>query len=126
MLEFIKELMPLLEGAKDGAIWLIAAYFGLLLTKMLLIAGVILLIVRWGVSLWHSILDQDAVKKNDWNMYQWDTRDGRRVSALFDRETMQDFLEAISTGGFIHISDLRYAKELVERDRAPKEPNKAP
>ena len=63
MLEVIQELMPLLQGASDGAFWLVLGYFALVLVKMLLITGVAGAVIHYGyklvVYLNHGIEDLD-------------------------------------------------------------------
>ena len=63
MLEVIQELMPLLQGASDGAFWLVLGYFALVLVKMLLITGVFGAVIYYGyklvVYLNHGIKDLD-------------------------------------------------------------------
>lgn len=121
MLDFIKELMPLLEGAKDGAIWLIAAYFGLLAMKMLLVAGVLVFIAMSAKSFLTSWLVKSherhmsgRVKHNDWNTYQWDEGVHGKINAIFSKEDMQELLRAVSNErGFIHGGNLRDAAERL-------------
>ena len=96
MLDAIKELIPLLDGVRSGAVWLVAAYFGLLLIEMLLIAGSILLALSWVVKLLLKLMGQDSVDKNNGSMYQWDDKCGRNIDALFQKESMKDLLEVIA------------------------------
>ena len=117
MLDVIKELIPLLDGVRSGAVWLVAAYFGLLLIKMLLIAGSVLLALSWVVKVLLSWLGADKIIKNDWNMFQWDDWRGRQpVNALFEKKDMKDLLLALaSPTGRVTSWDIQQATEKLKQ-----------
>lgn len=55
MLDIVKELIPLVEGATNGAVWLVLAYFGVLILKMVLWTVGVLLLARTVANLIKSM-----------------------------------------------------------------------
>lgn len=118
MLDIVKELIPLLDGAKNGAIWLVAAYFGLLLAKMLLTAFVIVFIVRIAARLLRPLIENDKVKANIWSSYQWDEPGYGGYSAIFSQREFRCLLRAIAgKDRYIHDSDIQRAIKTLEASK---------
>lgn len=119
MLEFIKELMPLLEGAKNGAVWLVAAYFGLLAMKMLLISGVILTLAAWVNKALSVFWSSSRVRHNDWSTYQWDENKSGGINAFFSRDDMRELLRSVANErGYVHSSDVLDAAKIIRDAKA--------
>lgn len=95
MLDQLKELIPLMETVADGAFWLVIAYLSVIVFKLLLLVAAFLLIARWAISAVLKLNGIEAVKKNYWNMYQWDEADGS-IDAMFTRGVFQELLKSIA------------------------------
>lgn len=108
MLDVVRELMPLLEGAKNGTVWLVAAYFGLLLARMLLVAGVIIWLASRAYRLIMAGM-RDPIEVNRWAVYQWNTNGPEgRINAHFKQKDFQDLLRAIACPrGYVLTRDIQ-------------------
>ncbi len=113
MLDVIKELIPLLEGAKNGVVGLVAAYFGLMALKMLLVAGSVILVANWMAKFLTSWVNTGRVRRNDWNCYQWD--DGEmNIDCMFTVDSMKKLLSAIANeSGYVHSIDVIKAADTI-------------
>ncbi len=117
MLDALKEIIPLLEGVKDGAIWLVAAYFGVVVLEIFAWTGVVCLLALIAKKLLGDLILGGRIKVNDWNLYQWDRRDGEgRIDANFSKTKIQDLLQEIAgPGGYVHDSDINAAIEKLRK-----------
>ena len=119
MLDIIKELVPLFEGAKDGAVWLIAAYFVIIAGKTIIIAGVIVYLAKLVVT---AILKANSPEAsiNNWNMYQWDSSEkGHIVNAHFTTPSFRALLgEIAGPSGYVSPSDIKNAAKIIREAKA--------
>ena len=115
MLDIIKELLPLLEGAKNGAIWMVAAYFGIIVLEMLLWFTFFLFLIISLARLIKFLNGGDGVTRDNWNLLQWDgVRDGRKMNACFHKRALKELLEEVAyENGDIHDSNLARAVKII-------------
>ena len=107
MLDIVKELVPLLEGATSGAMWLIVGYFGVVLIKAGLLFTFFLVTVLRGARL---ISDSIGVSKD--KLHCWTTSDGIKV--VLYRSEADSLMKAIATCGSVRSTDVMRVKRLIE------------
>lgn len=116
MLDVIKELIPLLEGAKNGAIWLIAAYFSMSMIKFGIVSVIAFFIVKSAARLLERSMSgkvKDSVYRIECD--EWVT--------LCEGEDLKDLLGAVYQGvlasgsrsGYIHTSDIMRAAKILRQ-----------
>ena len=93
MLDFVKELIPLLEGAKDGAIWLVSAYFGLMLIETLLWAAGLMYLVKKVFQVVTSAQSKDLMTVSAFES------DGTVVSYKVTPRVLKSLLSACASRG---------------------------
>lgn len=121
MLDIIKELVPLLDGAKDGAIWLIAAYLVLLALKMAAYTGCFIFLV-WAakelITFGIRASTQNTVVRNINNVRF--EHDGKEAELMVEQEALAQLMVELRRGGgmYIHNSDVIEAAAILRKARA--------
>jgi hypothetical protein len=106
MLEVIKELIPLLDGAKTGAIWLIAAYLGLLVLQIFAYATCFAFLVwaakeviTYGIRMGTS----DAVNRNIHHVrFEYD---GRKAELMVTNDVLAQLMTEIVAPNRLYIDN---------------------
>lgn len=116
MLDVIKELIPLLQGATDGVVWLVAGYFGLNAFKFLLIFASFVMALKIAQKLLTPLMTAGRVFEMKYFRHVIDNVEGSAgIVSVLDEHHLQHLLKAMSADGrTVNPSDLRRAIEKLE------------